>query len=205
MLGLSELPKLITKQQRYDHIDPLLLKLGIFVARFFTLSLLLAIVAGCTSTAAPGIPSATASYTSECTIPENEAELAEEVVELVNEIRQAEGLQPLVLSLALTDVASEFACEMIEEDFFAHINPETDESPGDRLTVSGYIYFSMGENLAGGQTTAQEVVDAWMNSEPHKDNILTPEWREIGVAIRNGGSFGWYWVQEFADPVPIDS
>jgi uncharacterized protein YkwD len=107
----------------------------------------------------------------------------------------------LQLDPLLSAVADAFACEMIEDGFLAHSNPVRKLSPGERLTTAGYIYYAMGENLAAGQTTAAEVVHDWLKSESHRDNILSPDWREVGIAVRHGGKYGWYWVQEFADPL----
>ena len=162
-----------------------------FLTRSIAFTLLLAVVGGCTSTSGPGA----------CTVPEDEEALIEEVVTLVNRARAAEGVEPLVFNVVLGAVAQDHACEMVEDDFFAHENPRTNVSPGERLTAAGYIYYAMGENLAVGQDSAAEVVSDWLDSPRHRANILSPDWREIGVAVRTGGVYDWYWVQEFADPV----
>ena len=168
---------------------------------------LAATLVGCTSTSVPQLAAdesddtAVAGYRSECTEPGAEPELSDRVLELVNEVRLAEGLEPLTTNDTLREVAESYACEMVDEGFFAHENPVTGMGPGERLTASGYIYYSMGENLAVGQVTPEEVVDAWMDSPRHRLNILADDWREVGIAVRNGGAYGWYWVQEFADPV----
>jgi uncharacterized protein YkwD len=62
------------------------------------------------------------------------------------------------------------------------------------------LFVTLGENLAGGQTTAASVVADWMDSPGHRDNILDPRWRDMGVGVRTGGHFGVYWVQMFGDP-----
>lgn len=53
------------------------------------------------------------------------------------------------------------------------------------------------ENLAAGQRTPKEVVNAWMNSPGHRANILKKEVSEIGVGYVNGGKYGHYWTQMF--------
>ena len=63
-----------------------------------------------------------------------------------------------------------------------------------------YRYYAVGENLAAGPATAAEVVKEWMESASHREIILDPSWKEIGVAVRSGGKHGIYWVQEFGDP-----
>lgn len=140
-----------------------------------------------------------------CEAPPNESVLIDDVLAMVNQIRRGEGMRPLVLEPTLTTVANDYACEMIEDGFFAHQNPETKVSPGERLTQSGYIFYSMGENLGVGQPTAVEVVADWLQSPGHRANILSPDWRETGIAIRTGGEYGWYWVQEFAEPFELSS
>ena len=176
--------------------------------RTIAVTCFLAIAAGCTSTSVPELlPKGGEADRSEgdlpaaCTIPENEAELVDRVLELVNQARSAEGLEPLVLDETLAQVAGDFGCEMIEEGFFSHENPTTKVNHGERLTAAGYIYYMMGENLAFGHSTPEEVFRDWMDSPSHRANILWPAWRELGMAVRTGGPHGWYWVQEYADPV----
>ncbi len=177
------------------------------------LACIVAIAAGCTSTSVPELAAKGAdgavtdrlttepAWMAPCEVPENHEELVQEVLDLVNEERLAEGLDSLVLNESLVQVAQEYACEMAEERFFSHENVATKTSPGDRLISAGYIYYAMGENLAAGHHTAQDVFDAWMASPGHRDNILWSDGRETGIAVRTGGEQGWYWVQEFADPV----
>ncbi|MCB9849278.1 MAG: CAP domain-containing protein [Phycisphaerales bacterium] len=169
------------------------------MTKFVGTALLVALAAGCTSTATPSADDADAKYT--CRTLDNESTLIEEVLAKVNEVRAANKLEPLVIDPLLSAVADDFACEMITDRFLAHTNPTDEVSPGERLTTAGYIYYAMGENLAAGQASADEVVADWLASDAHRANILSPEWREVGIAVREGGEHGWYWVQEFADPV----
>jgi uncharacterized protein YkwD len=170
--------------------------------RLIATACLLAVASGCTSTASPELSdSDTTRGKAICTIPETDQEIIEDVLVLINDLRAEAGVASLVPNETLIRVAESYACEMVEEDFFAHENPETGIGSGERLTSAGYIYWAMGENLAVAQTSAEEVVAAWMNSPRHRENILDPSWREVGMAVRTGGTYGWYWVQEFADPV----
>jgi uncharacterized protein YkwD len=168
-------------------------------------ALLLALAAGCTSTAAPEVIEAVADAKRTCHAVDDESALIDSVLAQVNGVRADAGLAPLVIDPLLSAVADEFACEMIREGFLAHTNPREEVSPGERLTSAGYIYYAMGENLAAGQSSPEEVVADWLASEAHRTNILSPEWGEVGIAVRQGGEFGWYWVQEFADPVDLAS
>ncbi len=89
---------------------------------------------------------------------------------------------------------------MIEEGFFAH-ESEDGAGPGQRAINGGYVFLAIGENLAGGQSSPEQAMVDWMAStEGHRENILAHQWREIGIAVRTGGEFGVYWVQEFGNP-----
>ena len=162
-----------------------------------------AMLTGCMSTDPQPLSADTAPVSAKCEAPPNQSTLTGDVLALVNQVRRDEGLSPLRSNPTLETVARDYACEMIEQRFFAHENPADRVSPGERLTRVGYIYYAMGENLAVGQPTAQQVVADWLASPAHRANILSPDWRETGIAVENGGGFGWYWVQEFADPVDL--
>ena len=114
--------------------------------------------------------------------------------------RTLEDVDPLSWDTELANAAQEYACRMIEGEFFGHVDPETKAGPDQRLTVAGYDYIVMGENLAVGQTTVAEVLDRWMESPSHRDNILSLEWTRIGIGIRTDEDGILRWVLEFADP-----
>lgn len=135
-----------------------------------------------------------------CDAPTDSESLAAEVLRLVNSERSSRGLTTLAIDDTLRLQAAKYACEMINDDFFAHVNPVTGSTLEDRAKEFGYEYSIIGENLAAGQTSAIQVVQDWMNSEGHRANILRPEFTEIGIAVRLGGDFGIYWVQEFGRP-----
>lgn len=136
-----------------------------------------------------------------CVVPTNQAAIRERVVELVNLERTSRGLGEVTLNPLLNTMAENFCCEMIEQDFFAHVNPNTGDGPGQRAINAGYIFLAIGENLAGGQTSPEQVVYEWMQStEGHRENILGAQWREVGVGVRTGGDHGVYWALEFGNP-----
>jgi uncharacterized protein YkwD len=122
---------------------------------------------------------------------------AREVLTLVNDWRATSGVGPLTWNETLAAQAEQYACELIYYDFFAHENPVTGTRLADRTSDFGYEYTWIGENLAAGQRTPAEVVEAWMNSPCHRQNIMHPAFTELGVGIRFGGEYGYYWVQEF--------
>jgi uncharacterized protein YkwD len=124
------------------------------------------------------------------------------ILELVNQERVREGLDPVVHNAVLEAQATQYACELIHYDFFAHVNPFTGTELQDRAAEFGYEYLVIGENLAAGQPTADEAFESWMNSEGHRYNILHPDFTELGVGVRVGGDYGIFWVQEFGCPRP---
>ena len=179
-----------------------------------------ALLVGCNSAGAPAadnggatslahrddasIDPSSGSPTAKCTTEADDEELARQLLALVNIERARVGVTPLTISEQLTATAEDYACTMAGEDFFDHVHPVTGDGPGARAAAAGYEFFAVGENLAGGQLTAAEAFDGWMNSPSHRYNLLSPEWKETGIGIRRGGSLRVYWVQEFGNPVRAD-
>ncbi len=90
---------------------------------------------------------------------------------------------------------------MSDLNFFAHIDPDNDQAPWDRAEQAGYTYSYIAENLAGGYSTPQAVVNNWMGSPVHRENILLEEVSETGVGVYVGsGDYRIYWVQMFGSP-----
>ena len=119
------------------------------------------------------------------------------MVELTNAERAAAGLAPLTASPQLSDAARAYAGILAGGDCFAHTCGPV---PGlaDRGERAGYTgWTSLGENLAAGQPSPEEVVREWMASPGHRANILDPAFAEIGVATATGGPYGIYWVEAF--------
>lgn len=129
--------------------------------------------------------------------------LARQVLTLVNIERATLGMDPLTVDDRLTKAAGDFACTLAGDGFFDHINPLTGEGPGDRAAAVGYDFFAVGENLAAGQPTAAEAVEGWLDSPRHRENMLSPEWKETGISVRRGGPYNVYWVQLFGKPVIV--
>jgi uncharacterized YkwD family protein len=123
-------------------------------------------------------------------------EQAREVLKLVNSERAKAGLQPLVISSKLTDIANTKAKDMADKGYFDHTSP-TYGSPFDMLQHFGVKYTAAGENIAAGQKDAAEVMNSWMNSSGHRANILNANYEQIGIGYVTGGKWGTYWVQLF--------
>jgi len=118
------------------------------------------------------------------------------VVELVNVEREKAGLQPLKVDAQLSRVARLKSEDMRDNNYFSHNSP-TYGSPFDMMQNYGINYRTAGENIAAGQKTPEDVVNAWMNSSGHRANILNANFTHIGVGLAEGGSYGTYWTQEF--------
>ncbi|MCT2535158.1 CAP domain-containing protein [Aquibacillus koreensis] len=116
-----------------------------------------------------------------------------QVVELTNQKRQENGLPPLSADQELTEVAQVKAKDMADNNYFSHTSP-TYGSPFDMMNQFGIDYTSASENIAAGQTTPEEVVRGWMNSEGHRKNILSNKSTHIGVGFYENGN---QWVQMF--------
>jgi uncharacterized protein YkwD len=122
---------------------------------------------------------------------------AARVVELTNAERAAAGLAPLTASPQLGDAARAYASILTSGDCFAHTCGPV-PSLADRGERAGYTgWTSLGENIAAGQPSPEEVVRRWMASPGHRANILDPTFAEIGVATAAGGPYDIYWVQAF--------
>jgi len=116
-----------------------------------------------------------------------------EVVALVNQIRASYGLGQLTLNEELSRVARIKAEDMAKKRYFSHNSP-TYGSPFDMMRRFGISYRTAGENIAKCYSTAKAVVDAWMNSEGHRANILNPSFSQIGVGYTATGN---HWCQMF--------
>ncbi len=130
-------------------------------------------------------------------IPSNNYQsIEQQVVNLVNTERAKAGLKPLISDWELARVARFKSEDMRDNRYFAHNSPIYG-TPFQMMKSFGINYRAAGENIAAGQTTAESVMQAWMNSPGHKKNILDPNFTHIGVGYAKGGSYGHYWTQQF--------
>lgn len=117
----------------------------------------------------------------------------QEVVDLTNKEREQHGLSPLQVDTELSKVAREKSNDMATNGYFSHNSPVYG-SPFDMMKDYGIDYMTAGENIAKGQQTPEEVVNAWMNSDGHRANILNGEFTHIGVGFVEQGN---HWTQQF--------
>ncbi|MEK4229688.1 SafA/ExsA family spore coat assembly protein [Solibacillus sp. FSL H8-0538] len=127
-------------------------------------------------------------------VPTQEGTTVEqEVLRLVNVERANAGLPALKNDWELARVAEYKSQDMHDKGYFSHTSP-TYGSPFDMMKSFGINYKAAGENIAQGQRTAAEVVEAWMNSEGHRANILNKDYTHMGVGYVKDGN---YWTQMF--------
>lgn len=136
--------------------------------------------------------------------------LAPRALQLVNEVRERGArcgnrsfapAKPVTLSQTLTGVASAHALDMAQHNYFEHVDL-AGQSPADRVRSVGYREKLVGENIAYGPETVDEVVQGWLDSPGHCENIMDPRFAQMGIAVAPGrsGRRGLYWVQVLAEP-----
>ncbi len=121
------------------------------------------------------------------------SQIEQQVIDLTNTERRKNGLPDLKADTQLSSVAQKKSEDMQQNNYFSHTSP-TYGSPFDMMRDFGVTYQSAGENIAKGQQTPQEVVQAWMNSEGHRKNILSNNFTHIGVGYEETGK---NWTQMF--------
>lgn len=125
------------------------------------------------------------------------------LLDAVNKERRAAGLAPVAYNTVLEKSAQGHAQDMERREYFSHDSKEGSK-PIDRMRKAGYLNIditncncrsyttSVGENIAKGQDTVAEVMEDWMTSKGHRENILSPKYKELGIGLS-----GEYWVQNF--------
>lgn len=108
-----------------------------------------------------------------------------QLLDLTNQVREQHNLNPLSLNPQLSHAASYKASDMFNKNYWSHFAPDG-ITPWFFILNSGYEYLYAGENLARGFTSSSEVVDAWMKSPSHRDNMLSPNYKDVGFAIAEG-------------------
>ena len=146
--------------------------------------------------------------------PADSRAFASRVLDLVNAAR-ARGascgrrpfapVPPVRLSTELAAAAREHAIDMAEHEYFEH-QDLSGHSPADRVRALGYREKLVGENIAYGPRSPEEVVRGWLDSPDHCENVMDPRFAEMGIAYAVGpapapdSGRGLYWVQVLADP-----
>jgi uncharacterized protein YkwD len=127
-----------------------------------------------------------------------------ELLAQINAERRRAGRQPLVPDSRLDLAAQRHADDMLARSFFAHRAPDG-KTVRERTRAAGYEWLAVGENLAEGQQTVQEAVDAWMRSPGHRENVLDHRFIQTGIGLALGrdpktAEYRILWVQTFGLP-----
>jgi uncharacterized protein YkwD len=120
----------------------------------------------------------------------------------VNAARRAVGARPLAADPHLDAAAQEHAEDMLHRAYYDHETPEG-QKPRARLEATGYLAHKVGENIAEGQFSVNEVMSGWLGSSGHRRNLLDPDFSDLGVGLAVGrfeDRLRILWVQELAVP-----
>jgi uncharacterized protein YkwD len=193
------------------------------VRRYWMVALTLVAATGCAQRPLPAMPppptpkpapvamrptrpaaAAGTEITSDCGI----SRLRDTVLKQVNAARamaRSCGAKPmkaareLAWNRSLAEAAEQHSVDMAARRFFAHINPDG-QRVSQRVSAQGYKWRTVGENLAGGDSTVAGVIAGWLGSPEHCQNMMSPAYAEVGVAcVRQPGSkWGNYWTMVLA-------
>ena len=120
--------------------------------------------------------------------------------DLVNDVRVNLGLDALITDASLLEVARAHSQDMVDRDFFDHVNPDG-ESPFDRMGNAGITYTTAGENIAWNQgfaNPATTAVDGWIDSPGHYTNMINDRYTHTGMGVAGNDNVGYYFTQLFA-------
>lgn len=108
---------------------------------------------------------------------------------------------PLTYSARLEQAAQAHAADMAAKNYFSHTSQDG-RTLRERIDATGYRWSTIGENIAAGQASPEEVVQGWIASPGHCENLMNPAFRELGVGYTpaSGGKYRTYWVQNFGAP-----
>ena len=126
-----------------------------------------------------------------------------EMLDAVNDVRSQsqtcggvhfDAAAPLHWDERLEEAARVHTDDMVRHDHFDHVGTDGSD-PGDRVRRAGYGWRRVGENIARYQQSVDEVVDAWLDSSGHCQQLMDPRFVEMGAVERDG-----YWTQVFGAP-----
>ena len=105
-----------------------------------------------------------------------------------NSQRQRSKKPALRINFKLAQAAQDKAQDMVRRNYWSHITPDG-KAPWIFIDNTGYVYKKAGENLAYGFNSSSDTVYGWMNSFPHRENILDKDYSEVGFGIANSSDF----------------
>jgi uncharacterized protein YkwD len=118
------------------------------------------------------------------------------ILDFTNKARAEQKLQPLTVNPLLTNAARAHSKNMANKAEMNHVLDG--KNPGDRVKSEGYKFSRVGENIAYGENvTVARICQGWMDSKPHRENILSDMYREIGIGIARNDKGQVYYTQVF--------
>ena len=133
------------------------------------------------------------------------AQIQQQVFDLVNQARAVgrtcgttyyPAAPALARNAMLDSAASKHSTDMATYNYFSHTGRDGSK-PWDRMKREGYIWRSAGENIAAGYSSAASVMQGWLASPGHCANIMNARFKDIGIGYATGGSYRYYWTQDF--------
>lgn len=127
-----------------------------------------------------------------------------DLIELINEVRAFNDAGPLSIEDKLTAAAEQHAAFMLQHSILSH-SGRNESNFEKRIQKETYSYKSAAENIAFGVATNEEVLDLWMNSPPHKKNLINPDFTQIGIGVapvlhQAPKNYQRYWAVSLAVP-----
>jgi uncharacterized protein YkwD len=118
------------------------------------------------------------------------------ILDLTNKARAEKKLPPLTVDPLLTAAARAHSANMAKKGEMNHVLDG--KNPADRVKDAGYSYSWTGENIAVGENvTVPDIFEGWMKSKAHRENILKPEYQEIGISTARNDKGEVYYTQVF--------
>lgn len=138
----------------------------------------------------------------ECAPPSVSApiDISLQCTDLVNAARANVGVAPVAVNGYLNSAAEHFSTDQANRRIMTHTGSDGSNA-GQRISREGYSWSTWAENVAAGQADCSSVVNAWMNSEGHRINILNPALTEIGIGAVTGTNGVIYWTMDLAAPL----
>jgi uncharacterized protein YkwD len=122
-----------------------------------------------------------------------------QILEWTNAVRAGEKLPPLAPNPVLFTIARAHSQNMAKKGEMNHVLDG--KTPAQRTLEGGYDYAKVGENIAYSDgAPLKDILDGWMNSKHHRENILRPNFEEIGLGVARNARGEIYFTQLFATP-----
>ena len=134
----------------------------------------------------------------DCTVDATMDSEGQAFLMLINNYRAQNSRPPLVASYMLTKASAWKSKDLGTNNYFAH--DDLTRTWSQRIRDCGYGFNTyLGENIAAGYTTAQQVFDGWKSSPGHNANMLGANYTTIGIGrvYTAGSTYGWYWTTDF--------